>query len=150
MFCLNSRFSDRTSFRSDVENEVSCGKLTRLCCLNHLCFRISSKLQSDVLREAIASLLTESKEKPKKFTQTIELQIGLKNYDPQKDKRFSGSVRLPHIPRPKYRVCVLGDASHKEEVRHYNWRISVTFLIRFRLFCRRLRNLVLMPLEWII
>ena len=25
---------------------------------------------------------------------------GLKNYDPQRDKRFSGTVRLPSVPRP--------------------------------------------------
>ncbi|CAI5947780.1 unnamed protein product [Closterium sp. NIES-64] len=74
-----------------------------------------SKLQSDVLREAITNLLTASREKNRKFSETIELQIGLKNYDPQKDKRFSGSVKLPHVPRPKYRVCMLGDAQHVEE-----------------------------------
>ncbi|MQM05512.1 hypothetical protein Taro_038320 [Colocasia esculenta] len=75
----------------------------------------SCKLQSDVLREAISQLTTDSKEKKRKFTETIELQIGLKNYDPQKDKRFSGSVKLPHIPRPKMKVCMLGDAQHVEE-----------------------------------
>eukprot|EP00897_Mesotaenium_endlicherianum_P005177 jgi/Mesen1/4688/ME000241S03730 len=74
-----------------------------------------SKLQSEVLREAITQIKTQAAEKNRKFTETIELQIGLKNYDPQKDKRFSGSVRLPHIPRPKYRICMLGDAQHIEE-----------------------------------
>ncbi|KAG0584731.1 hypothetical protein M758_3G232000 [Ceratodon purpureus] len=74
-----------------------------------------SKLQSDVLREAISQITTASKEKNRKFTETVELQIGLKNYDPQKDKRFSGSVKLPHIPRPKMKVCMLGDAQHVEE-----------------------------------
>ncbi|KAF3780509.1 60S ribosomal protein L10a, partial [Nymphaea thermarum] len=73
------------------------------------------KLQSDALREAITTVVTGAKEKKRKFTETIELQIGLKNYDPQKDKRFSGSVKLPHIPRPKMRVCMLGDAQHVEE-----------------------------------
>jgi hypothetical protein len=34
----------------------------------------------------------DTKKKSKVFTQTVELQIGLKNYDPQKDKRFSGQV----------------------------------------------------------
>lgn len=47
--------------------------------------------------------------------ETIELQIGLKNYDPQKDKRFAGAVKLPHIPRPKMRICILGDAYHCEK-----------------------------------
>ncbi|EXC14081.1 60S ribosomal protein L10a-1 [Morus notabilis] len=73
------------------------------------------KLQSDVLREAISTITRESNEKKRNFTETIELQIGLKNYDPQKDKRFSGSVKLPHIPRPKMKVCMLGDAQHVEE-----------------------------------
>lgn len=76
-----------------------------------------SKLQSDALREAVSSIVQYSKEtKKRNFTETIELQIGLKNYDPQKDKRFSGSVKLPHIPRPKMKVCMLGDAQHVEEV----------------------------------
>ncbi|XP_058777851.1 large ribosomal subunit protein uL1-like [Vicia villosa] len=57
----------------------------------------------------------DSKDKGRKFVETIELQIGLKNYDPQKDKRFSGSVKLPHIPRPKMKICMLGDAQHVEE-----------------------------------
>ncbi|XP_024363017.1 large ribosomal subunit protein uL1 [Physcomitrium patens] len=74
-----------------------------------------SKLQSDVLREAITQIVAAAKEKNRKFTETVELQIGLKNYDPQKDKRFSGSVKLPHIPRPKMRICMLGDAQHIEE-----------------------------------
>lgn len=68
------------------------------------------------MREAIIQIRTNAETKKRKFTETVELQIGLKNYDPQKDKRFSGSVRLPHIPRPKMRVCMLGDAQHVEEV----------------------------------
>eukprot|EP00850_Spirogloea_muscicola_P011615 SM000073S21391 [mRNA] locus=s73:23705:24968:+ [translate_table: standard] len=79
-----------------------------------------SKLQSDVLREAIGTIAADAKEKQRKFTETIELQIGLKNYDPQKDKRFSGSVRLPHIPRPNMRICMLGDAQHIEEANKMN------------------------------
>ncbi|MCL7030810.1 hypothetical protein MKW94_014453, partial [Papaver nudicaule] len=74
-----------------------------------------SKLQADVVKEAIAQICADAKKNNRKFTETIELQIGLKNYDPQKDKRFSGSVRLPHIPRPKMKVCMLGDAQHVEE-----------------------------------
>ncbi|OIW09340.1 hypothetical protein TanjilG_01311 [Lupinus angustifolius] len=74
-----------------------------------------SKLSSDAVREAISGIVADSKEKNRKFVETIELQIGLKNYDPQKDKRFSGSVKLPHIPRPKMKICMLGDAQHVEE-----------------------------------
>ena len=54
-------------------------------------------------------------ETKRNFLQTIELQIGLKNYDPQRDKRFAGSVRLPHVPKPKMTVCVLGDQVHCDQ-----------------------------------
>lgn len=54
----------------------------------------------------------EIKGKKRKFLETIELQITLKNYDPMRDKRFSGTFRLPVIPRPKATVCILGSQQH--------------------------------------
>ena len=46
------------------------------------------------VRGSIKELLAESTgEKRRNFVETIELQIGLKNYDPQRDKRFSGTVK---------------------------------------------------------
>ncbi|CAN7097907.1 unnamed protein product [Brassica rapa subsp. narinosa] len=74
-----------------------------------------SKLQSEAVKEAITVIRGKSEDKKRNFVETLELQIGLKNYDPQKDKRFSGSVKLPHIPRPKMKICMLGDAQHVEE-----------------------------------
>jgi len=47
-------------------------------------------------------------DKKRKFVETIELQVGLKNYDPVKEKRFAGTIRLPHVPRERFSVCVLG------------------------------------------
>ena len=55
------------------------------------------------------------KGKKRGFTESIELQITLKNYDPQRDKRFSGSFKLPTVPRPNATVCVLGNAKHCEK-----------------------------------
>ena len=74
-----------------------------------------SKVSNDQMRKAIDTVLDGAKEKKREFVETVELQIGLKNYDPQKDKRFAGNIKLPHIPRPKMRVCVLGDAYHCEK-----------------------------------
>merc|ERR1712137_914661 len=53
----------------------------------------------------------------RKFQETVDLQIGLKNYDPQKDKRFSGTVKLKHVPRPKFKVCLLGDQQHCDQAK---------------------------------
>jgi len=74
-----------------------------------------SKVSNDHLRKCIDGVLAGAEEKKRDFVETIELQIGLKQYDPQKDKRFAGNIKLPHIPRPKMRVCVLGDAYHCEK-----------------------------------
>ena len=53
-----------------------------------------SKINRDSLRENVESMLKYSlEEKKRKFTETVELQISLKNYDPQKDKRFAGTVK---------------------------------------------------------
>jgi len=77
-----------------------------------------SKISSDTLNEAVQNLVKFSTEtKKRKFTETVELQIALKNYDPNKDKRFSGAIRLPNIPRPKFTVCVIGDAKHLGEAK---------------------------------
>jgi hypothetical protein len=36
--------------------------------------------------------------------ESVELQIGLKAYDPQRDKRFSGTIKLPTVPRPNMAI----------------------------------------------
>merc|ERR1712242_501941 len=74
-----------------------------------------SKVSRDQLYESVGAVLKGSTEKKRNFLETIELQITLKNYDPQKDKRFSGTVKLPNIPRPKQKICVIGDAAHNDE-----------------------------------
>lgn len=77
-----------------------------------------SKLNVTQLKECIQNILDGSVgegAKKRNFVETIDLQIGLKDYDTQRDKRFSGTVKLPHIPRPRLKVCVLGDAMHCEQ-----------------------------------
>jgi large subunit ribosomal protein L10Ae len=75
---------------------------------------MSAKINNAQVAEAIAEL--RQKMKQRKFTETIELQIGLKDYDPQKDKRFVGTVRLPNNPRPNLKICIIADEKHKDEV----------------------------------
>ncbi|THH11800.1 hypothetical protein EW145_g421 [Phellinidium pouzarii] len=69
-----------------------------------------SKLSVASVRGSVKELLAEANgEKRRNFVETIELQIGLKNYDPQRDKRFSGTVKLPNVPRPRMSICILAD-----------------------------------------
>ncbi|KAG5419875.1 RPL10A [Candida metapsilosis] len=70
-----------------------------------------SKITSAHVRENVKKLLEHSNEtKKRNFLETVELQVGLKNYDPQRDKRFSGTLKLPHVPRPNMTLCIFGDA----------------------------------------
>ncbi|RNC48791.1 60S ribosomal protein L10a, partial [Trypanosoma cruzi] len=77
-----------------------------------------SKIPPAQLSEAIQAVLTNRKER--KFKESIDLQVNLKNYDPQKDKRFSGSVRLPHVCRPRMTVCLLCDLVHEDIAKKNN------------------------------
>jgi len=52
-----------------------------------------SKVSKEHLFECVNAVLQGAKDKPRKFVETVDLQIGLKNYDPAKDKRFSGTVK---------------------------------------------------------
>jgi large subunit ribosomal protein L10Ae len=88
---------------------------------------MSNKLNSAILDKAMDDILAfasgetikkgaeELKGKKRNFTETIEIQITLKNYDPQRDKRFSGTFKLPTIPRPNLKCCMLGNAAHCEQ-----------------------------------
>eukprot|EP00538_Stauroneis_constricta_P007004 CAMPEP_0119550112 /NCGR_PEP_ID=MMETSP1352-20130426/3702_1 /TAXON_ID=265584 /ORGANISM="Stauroneis constricta, Strain CCMP1120" /LENGTH=229 /DNA_ID=CAMNT_0007595869 /DNA_START=80 /DNA_END=769 /DNA_ORIENTATION=- len=86
-----------------------------------------SKLNAALLDKAVTDILGYSggetvtiggKEvdgKKRNFTETIEAQITLKNYDPVRDKRFSGTFKLPSVPRPNLKCCMLGNAAHCEQ-----------------------------------
>ena len=50
--------------------------------------------------------------KERKFTEAVELQIGLRDYDPEKDKRFTGSIKLPNAPKPNLSIAIIGTAAH--------------------------------------
>ena len=43
-----------------------------------------SKVSRETLYECVGAVLAASADKKRKFTETVDLQIGLKNYDPQK------------------------------------------------------------------
>ncbi|RLV83823.1 60S ribosomal protein L10a [Meyerozyma sp. JA9] len=70
-----------------------------------------SKITTSHVRDNVQKLLAYSNDtKKRNFLETVELQVGLKNYDPQRDKRFSGSLKLPQVPRPNMTICIFGDA----------------------------------------
>lgn len=84
-----------------------------------------SKINSDFMKRTISELLNPvnkdgKPEKKRGFVETVELQIGIRDYDPEKDKRFSGSIRLPHCPHPKQKIVLIGTAAHIEEAKKHD------------------------------
>mmetsp|Transcript_7159 Transcript_7159/g.6432 ORF Transcript_7159/g.6432 Transcript_7159/m.6432 type:complete len:218 (+) Transcript_7159:55-708(+) len=78
----------------------------------------SSKIPADQLRKNIAEMRELSKKR--KFTETVELQIGLRDYDPEKDKRFNGSIKLPNMPAPNRKIGLIGTAAHCDQAKKHN------------------------------
>lgn len=74
---------------------------------------------SKITNQGVLECITEmrGKTKERKFKQTVELQVALKDYDPQKDKRFAGTVKLPNIPRPNMKICIIADQKHQDEAK---------------------------------
>ncbi|KIW67678.1 60S ribosomal protein L10a [Phialophora macrospora] len=78
-----------------------------------------SKITVAHVRTNVKEILEYSNnEKKRNFLESVELQIGLKAYDPQRDKRFSGTIKLPTVPRPNMAICVLGDQHDIDRAKH--------------------------------
>ena len=91
-----------------------------------------SKITNALVLDCIKEMREGSK--ARKFTQTVELQIALKDYDPQKDKRFTGSVRLPNIPRPNLKICLIADQKHADEVKTNGINVDVVSMDELKKF----------------
>lgn len=88
-----------------------------------------AKVNKDILNQALDKIIAFSageeiekdgetlQGKKRNFVETLDLQVTLKMYDPRKDKRFAGSFRLPEVPRPNMKVCVLGNDIHCEQAK---------------------------------
>jgi len=74
-----------------------------------------SKISNDILKKSITEMLTERKKRA--FKESIELQIMLRDYDPEKEKRFVGTIRLPHVPHPRLKIGVIGNVIHCEQAK---------------------------------
>uniref|UniRef100_A0A224Z398 Large ribosomal subunit protein uL1 n=1 Tax=Rhipicephalus zambeziensis TaxID=60191 RepID=A0A224Z398_9ACAR len=78
---------------------------------------MSTKVSRQLMRECIDALLNESARRHRKFTETVEMQIALKNINPHKDKPASGTFRVKHSMKPNFKVCVIGDPEHCDEAK---------------------------------
>jgi len=79
-----------------------------------------NKLPTGKIEKAVQTLLENSLLKKRKFLESVELQISLRNYDPKRDKRFSGIISLPFTPKINKKCAVIGDAAHLAQAKNLN------------------------------
>jgi len=78
---------------------------------------MTSRVSRETLFAAVENILQDSQDKKRDCLETVELQIGLRDYDPEKCKRFYGSVLLHHLAVPQLKVCVIADLQHCYEAK---------------------------------
>jgi len=85
-----------------------------------------AKINPENLTQAILEILkeaetrNESRREGRKFTETVELQIGLKGFDPARDKRINVNVMVPAAPKLGYNFCLLGNELQCAEAAEMN------------------------------
>ncbi len=69
-----------------------------------------SKLPNVQINNAIELALKERK--AREFAETLELQIMLRDYNPDKEKKFNSTVLLNHPIKRNIKICVIGTINH--------------------------------------
>ena len=73
------------------------------------------KISNDTIREGIEKILENRKKR--KFVETIDLQVMLRDYDPNKDKRFNATCELNHQCRSNMKICLVGTVNHIDQAK---------------------------------
>jgi len=74
------------------------------------------KLSQDDLLNTIHEILKFSNEtRKRKFVETVELQVGLHQYDFARSKKFGGSIVLPYKVQAKKSFIIMGEGKHIAE-----------------------------------
>jgi len=76
-----------------------------------------SKINQDNLKKSIEWIRENRKER--KFVETCDLQIILRDYNPDKEKRFNSTVVLPSQAKTRSKVCVIANVSHLEQCKKF-------------------------------
>merc|ERR1712216_213506 len=72
-----------------------------------------SKINQENLKKSIAYVRENRKER--KFVETMDLQILLRDYNPDKEKRFNSSMVLPNQAKTNIKVCVIANVNHLDQ-----------------------------------
>lgn len=69
----------------------------------------SKAFEAEAVVASLQKIVEGIKEEKAETGETIELRVGIKGYDPARDKRFRGEVTLPFQKRKEEKILVLAD-----------------------------------------
>lgn len=69
----------------------------------------SKAFEAEAIIPALKKIVEGVKEGRAEAGETIEVRVGIKGYDPARDKRFRGEVTLPYQKRKEEKILVLAD-----------------------------------------
>merc|ERR1712227_257243 len=69
-----------------------------------------SKINQEQLKKSIE--WCRENRKQRNFVETVDLQIMLRDYNPDEEKRFNSSIVLPNQAKSVIKVCVIGNVKH--------------------------------------
>merc|ERR1739849_26192 len=72
-----------------------------------------SKVNQEKLKQSLAYIRENRKER--KFVEACDLQVILRDYNPDKEKRFNSVVVLPNQCRAQQKICVIANVKHLDE-----------------------------------
>merc|ERR1712013_229121 len=81
-----------------------------------------SKINQDQLKKSIDWIRENRKQR--NYVETVDLQIMLRDYNPDKEKRFNSAVALPNKCRAKQNICVIGNVTHVDQCK----KLGVPFI----------------------
>jgi large subunit ribosomal protein L10Ae len=74
-----------------------------------------TKLTNVQINTAVEQALKEREKR--NFLETVELQIMLRDYNPDKEKKFNSTVVLNHPVKRQLRICVIGAMGHIDQAK---------------------------------
>lgn len=75
-----------------------------------------TKLTNVQINTSVEQALKDRKER--KFPETVELQIMLRDYNPDKEKKFNSTVVLNHPVKRQIKICVVGNIGHIDQAKN--------------------------------
>ena len=70
--------------------------------------------------------------KPRKFVQTVELQICLRNYNAKKEKKLAADIDLPNQVKKSLKIiCIVNDADRDQCIKNTLEHVDIDFFKKF-------------------